>query len=100
MVSSFVQRAFRGFLYRTDRFLIPFWLESLGIDLPISIHFTENLLASLLGCTHIRTSDSSQLSGHSFGTTPSVRSLPSSNNSHFWGNDFHWETDTNLEQAS
>lgn len=99
MVFSFVNRVFRDFLYRADRFLIPFWLKSLGINLSTLIHFTENLLASLFGSSQIRISARSQFSGHSFRTTLSVNFLPTSNNFHFWGNDFNCGTDANLEQT-
>lgn len=68
MVSSFVQRAFRSFLYRSDRIWIPLWLKSLGLDLQGSVHFIGLPLVSLFQGSRIRISGGSHLCSRSFGT--------------------------------
>ena len=68
MVSSFLQRAFRSFLYRSDRFWIPLWLRSLGLDLHGSVHFIGLPLVSLFQGSQIRIGGGSHLCSRSFGT--------------------------------
>jgi len=68
MVSSFVQRAFRSFLYRSDRIWIPLWLTSLGLGLQGCVHFIGLLLVSLFQGSRIRIDSGSHLCSRSFRT--------------------------------
>jgi hypothetical protein len=68
MVSSFVQRAFRSFLYRSDRIWIPLWLTSLGLGLQGCVHFIGLLLVSLFQGSRIRIDSGSHLCPRSFRT--------------------------------
>jgi len=68
MVSSFVQRAFRSFLYRSDRFWVPLWLRSLGLDLQGSVHFIGLPIVSLFQGSQIQIGAGSRLCSRSFGT--------------------------------
>jgi len=72
VVSSFVQRAFRSFLYRSDRIWIPLWLRSLGLDLQGSVHFIGLPLVSLFQGSRIRIGSGSRLCSRSFGTALGV----------------------------
>ena len=72
MVFSFVQRAFRSFLYRSDRFWIPLWLRSLGIDLQGSVHFIGLPLVSLFQGSRIQIGSGSRICSRSFGTAIGV----------------------------
>ena len=72
MVSSFVQRAFRSFLYRSDRICIPLWLRSLGLDLQGSVHFIGLPIVSLFQGSQIRIGAGSLLCSRSFGTALGV----------------------------
>ena len=72
MVSSFVQRAFRSFLYRSDRFWIPLWLRSLGLDLQGSAHFIGLPIISLFQGSQIQIGAGSRLCSRSFGTALGV----------------------------
>ena len=72
MISSFLQRAFRSYLYRSDRFWIPLWLRSLGLDLQGSVRFIGLPLVSLFQGSRIRIGGGSHLCCRSFRTARGV----------------------------